>query len=122
FYLSFRGLPRSCLGVPEGCIAQVYPRKILPSWPRPTRVPHVVRGERPMYRNGSTSSCLPARPGCALAEPWAASPAPAGQTEAEAIRHDLVERVRRQIEAGTYDTPERWEAALERLAQRLIGR
>lgn len=35
------------------------------------------------------------------------------------IRHDLVERVRRDIAAGTYDTPERWEAALERLLQEL---
>ena len=31
------------------------------------------------------------------------------------IRHDLVARVRRQIAAGTYDTPEKMEAAMERL-------
>jgi hypothetical protein len=75
-----------------------------------------------MYRNGSTIACLPARSCADRAEPWAASPAPAGQIEGEDIRHDLVERVRREIEAGTYDTPERWEAALERLAERLTGR
>jgi hypothetical protein len=28
-------------------------------------------------------------------------------------------RVRREIAAGTYDTPEKWDAALERLARRL---
>jgi hypothetical protein len=30
-----------------------------------------------------------------------------------------VERVRREIEAGTYETPEKWEAALEKLLERL---
>jgi hypothetical protein len=33
----------------------------------------------------------------------------------DGIRHDLVARVRKEIAAGTYDTPERWEAALDRL-------
>lgn len=35
------------------------------------------------------------------------------------IRRELVERVRREIAAGDYDTPERWEAALDRLLDRL---
>ncbi len=35
------------------------------------------------------------------------------------IRMDLVARVRKEIAAGTYDTPERWEAALDRLFDRL---
>ena len=35
------------------------------------------------------------------------------------IRSELVERVRREIAAGTYDTPERWEAALDRLLEHL---
>jgi hypothetical protein len=38
---------------------------------------------------------------------------------ADDIRTDLVERVRREIAAGTYDTPEKWDAALERLWDRL---
>jgi hypothetical protein len=38
----------------------------------------------------------------------------------EAPRLDLIRRVRREIAAGTYDTPERWEAALANLAQRLF--
>ncbi len=37
---------------------------------------------------------------------------------AEDIRHDLVARVRQEIAAGTYDTPEKWQAALERLLER----
>lgn len=36
-----------------------------------------------------------------------------------AIRKDLVARVRREIEAGTYDTEEKWDAALDRLLDRL---
>ena len=38
---------------------------------------------------------------------------------AEDVRMDLVARVRRQIAEGTYDTPEKWEAALQRLLARL---
>jgi hypothetical protein len=35
------------------------------------------------------------------------------------IRKELVERVRREIAEGTYDTPEKWDAALDRLFKRL---
>jgi hypothetical protein len=35
------------------------------------------------------------------------------------IRTDLVARVRQEIAAGTYDTPERWATALDGLARNL---
>jgi len=35
------------------------------------------------------------------------------------IRHELVARVRREIAAGTYDTPEKLEIALDRLLNEL---
>jgi anti-sigma28 factor (negative regulator of flagellin synthesis) len=35
------------------------------------------------------------------------------------IRKELVERVRREIAAGTYETPEKWALALEKLLKRL---
>jgi hypothetical protein len=35
------------------------------------------------------------------------------------LRWDVVRRVRAEIEAGTYDTPERFDAALDRLARSL---
>jgi anti-sigma28 factor (negative regulator of flagellin synthesis) len=35
------------------------------------------------------------------------------------VRQDLVARVRQEIEAGTYDTPDKLEAAVDRLAARL---
>jgi hypothetical protein len=37
----------------------------------------------------------------------------------EEIRADLVERVRREIAEGVYETPEKWQAALECLLDRL---
>ncbi len=44
---------------------------------------------------------------------------PAGLAVAvEEIRFELVERVRRAIAEGTYDTPEKWDAALRRLFAR----
>ena len=35
------------------------------------------------------------------------------------IRRELVERIRGEIAAGTYDTEEKWEIALDRLLDRL---
>ena len=35
------------------------------------------------------------------------------------IRNDLVQRVRAEITAGTYDTPDKFQAALERLLERM---
>jgi hypothetical protein len=37
------------------------------------------------------------------------------------FRADLVERVRWEIAQGRYDTPEKWQAALERLLDQLSG-
>lgn len=46
-------------------------------------------------------------------------PATECSREDRPIRADLVERVRREIAEGTYDTPEKWEKALDRLVERL---
>lgn len=35
------------------------------------------------------------------------------------MRVDLIARVRQEIADGTYDTPDRWEEALDRLADQL---
>lgn len=51
---------------------------------------------------------------------WPRTPAPrARRADDPAIRFELVQRVRREIAAGEYDTPERFEAALERLLRRI---
>jgi hypothetical protein len=39
--------------------------------------------------------------------------------KADEIRRDLVARVRREIAEGVYETPEKWEIALDRMAQGL---
>jgi negative regulator of flagellin synthesis FlgM len=47
-----------------------------------------------------------------------ADPAPSAVETVEpapGIRLELVERVRREIAAGVYETPEKWEIALDRL-------
>jgi hypothetical protein len=38
------------------------------------------------------------------------------QPSPQDVRQELVARVRREIQAGTYDTPEKLELALDRLA------
>lgn len=43
------------------------------------------------------------------------------QPAADGIRHGLVARIRREIEAGTYDTEERWLLAEEALIRRITG-
>jgi hypothetical protein len=39
----------------------------------------------------------------------------------DSIRRELVERVRKEIAQGTYDTPEKMDIALERLLARALG-
>ena len=51
--------------------------------------------------------------------PVQAKPRPKRKKEEAEIRTELVERVRKEIAAGTYDTQEKWEAALDRLLDRL---
>jgi hypothetical protein len=46
-----------------------------------------------------------------------ADPPPAPPRDPDIIRTELVERARRDIAAGTYDTPEKWELALRRLLE-----
>ena len=41
-------------------------------------------------------------------------------TEPTRIRFDLVNRVKAEIAAGTYDTPDRMDIALERMANRIF--
>jgi hypothetical protein len=71
--------------------------------------------------NAHGPSCLP---GPVTRDPdWWSVPAgtDSPHDEAAPVRLDLVERVRREIAAGTYDTPERFDAALEALRRRLEG-
>lgn len=47
---------------------------------------------------------------------------PGESADSELFRVHLVERVRQELALGVYDTEEKWELALDRLADRLVCR
>lgn len=54
-----------------------------------------------------------------LAQGPGASASPAPSREDRPMRLDLIERVRREIAEGVYETAEKWEKALDRLLEEL---
>ena len=54
-----------------------------------------------------------------LSEPVEVLPPKKKRGKKSVIRRDLVARVKKEIAAGTYDTPEKWEATLDRLLDHL---
>jgi hypothetical protein len=77
--------------------------------------PVCLQGPRSRIRGWWAEAIPPARPRA----PEMSGERPKTKSAGEAIRMDLVARVRREIAAGTYDTPEKWAAALERLLDRI---
>ena len=75
------------------------------AWSTCLQGPHLparlLRPSRPVVRKGLCQSGAP---------PEAKDPT---------IRYELVARVRREIAAGTYDTPEKFDLALARMLERL---
>jgi hypothetical protein len=71
-----------------------------------------------MFRHGPSKLSGPVsrESGCWQTEAPRVAPE---RDEDRPIRTELVERVRREIAEGTYDTPEKWEKALDRLLERL---
>jgi len=51
--------------------------------------------------------------------PTQEQPSSKRKKDAKPIRMELVERIRKEIADGTYDTQGKWEAALDRLLDRL---
>jgi hypothetical protein len=75
------------------------------------------QGRRPMLRH--KASCL-SGPVSKTRRSWTQGlDKPRTPRDESAIRTDLVERVRREIAEGTYETPEKLDIALERLLNRL---
>ena len=73
----------------------------------------------PRRRRGAAGRTGRARPAPAgLARLTEGPPVTAPLSDPD-VRHDLVARVRQEIQAGTYDTQAKMEAALDRLASRL---
>lgn len=71
-------------------------------WPRPVSEPNKPVSPRRCRQRTRTMNQQPGKPS---ADPN--------------FRADLVERIRREIAEGTYETPEKWEIALDRLLKRL---
>jgi hypothetical protein len=46
----------------------------------------------------------------------------AALSQVPGVRMELVQRVREEILSGTYETPEKWDVALPRLLEDLLGR
>lgn len=58
-----------------------------------------------------------------LARARGRTPTPSeGERPLFGLRLGLIERVRREIASGVYDTPEKWELALQRLFAEVEGR
>lgn len=77
-----------------------------------------IRGCSAWWR-GTRGSAANATPADGTNATPAESPPPSVSDTEYGIRKELVERIRRQIAAGAYDTQEKWEAALDRLLDRM---
>jgi hypothetical protein len=89
------------------------------------------RGENPMHEHGPNELAGPLRGTAGWWQALGASPTLTEEAtptpdqprkkikSAKPIRTELVARVKKEIAAGTYDTPEKWEAALDCLFDRL---
>jgi hypothetical protein len=82
----------------------------------PAPAAHRQGREKHMYRHGPTCLDSPVLRG----QPMCASPAlPMDEKPLFGLRLNLIARIRREIADGTYDTPEKWDLALERLFDRI---
>lgn len=76
--------------------------------------PHTLKGPYSNQTNGAKPTARANATGDQF-EISAAAEAAAQAVESGDLRADLVSRVRNEIAAGTYDTPGKLEAAMERL-------
>ena len=85
---------------------------VQPPWaPKPVEPTDSVVPNLPAHAPGGVSDVVEISTAAALA---------AKVQEIPDVRADLVARVKREIEAGTYETPERIEAAVEKLLNDLF--
>lgn len=80
--------------------------------------PHGVNAPHFTQRTPGTQATNNAR-GTDRVEISPAAQAASQAADADGIRSDLVNQIRGQIAAGTYETPEKMNAALERLLDQL---
>ncbi len=80
--------------------------------------PHTLQGPH-SPRPAAPTTSTPAARGADQVEISAAAEAAAQVSETGEIRADLVTRIRSEIAAGTYETPAKLDAALDRLLDEL---
>jgi negative regulator of flagellin synthesis FlgM len=80
--------------------------------------PHAINA--PHFANRAQGSQPPAaNPAVDRVEISPAAEAAVKASEAGGVRHELVNVIRSQIAAGTYDTPEKMDIAMERLLDQM---
>ena len=78
----------------------------------PDELPGPVRGTRAWWQGLAAEETTAEGPPTEVVKPKKGRKA---RKEGAPIRTELVERIRNEIAAGTYDTQEKWEAALDRM-------
>ncbi len=78
-------------------------------------------GRKSLQAGKGTGRQPPGRAGGAPPPPDELAEWVARAKEMPMVRRELVERIRAEIDSGTYETPERIEAAIDRLLEELKG-
>ena len=81
--------------------------------------PHGIKAPHAPFRNQPAKGATPTAPTGDRLEISPAAEAAVKATETSGIRQDLVNRVRNEIAAGTYETPAKLDAALDRMLDEL---
>jgi negative regulator of flagellin synthesis FlgM len=81
--------------------------------------PHGINAPHSVHR-GQSAAQAPASGAVDRIDISAAAEAAARAAEAGQVRQDLVNNIRAQIAAGTYDTPAKLDAAVERMLDELV--
>jgi negative regulator of flagellin synthesis FlgM len=77
--------------------------------------PHGVNAPHALRRPAETQPAQPAQAPVDRVEISPAAEAAIQAAESGAVRQDLVDRIRSEIAAGAYETPDKLDAALDRL-------
>jgi negative regulator of flagellin synthesis FlgM len=81
--------------------------------------PQGINAPHSVYRGQSSQA---ARPGATVdrVEISAAAAAASQASETGAVRQSLVDNIKAQIAAGTYETPDKLESAIERMLDEIV--
>jgi negative regulator of flagellin synthesis FlgM len=81
--------------------------------------PHGVNAPHAPFRSRQATDAAKTQATGDRVEISPAAEAAISAAEAKGVRHELVNRIRSEIAAGTYETPEKLDAAIEQMLDRL---